>query len=113
MPERSKGQTIAAEQPYFRIICPLITYCCGAAHLFGGYDDLSVGKLHLIRLVEYTVTARDLKIIIYRRSAFPSIHDILEISILPNGSPDTFVTCDDIRLNSMRANLCTKAIAAL
>ncbi len=41
------------------------------------------------------------------------LHDILEISILPDGSPDTFVTCDDIRLNSMRANLCTKAIAAL
>lgn len=41
------------------------------------------------------------------------LHDILEISVLPMGIPDTFVTCDDIRLNSMRANLCTKAIAAM
>ena len=41
------------------------------------------------------------------------LHDTIEISLLPPGSPDTFITCDDIRLNSMRANLCQKAIEAM
>lgn len=41
------------------------------------------------------------------------LHDTLEIALLPKEVPDTFITCDDIRLNSLRANLCHKAIEAM
>lgn len=41
------------------------------------------------------------------------LHDILDISILPASVGDTFITCNDLRINPGRANLCHKAVEAL
>ncbi|HBP43185.1 MAG TPA: 4-(cytidine 5'-diphospho)-2-C-methyl-D-erythritol kinase [Firmicutes bacterium] len=42
-----------------------------------------------------------------------SLHDSLDISILPNNDSDDFVTCDECSLKINKYNLCHKAIDAL
>lgn len=41
------------------------------------------------------------------------LHDIIDVSILPASIGDTYITCNDLRINPGRANLCHKAVEAL
>lgn len=41
------------------------------------------------------------------------LHDSIEVQLLPVKTGDTFITCNDLRINPGRANLCHKAVEAL
>ena len=41
------------------------------------------------------------------------LHDEISIDLLPVKTGDTFITCNDLRINPGRANLCHKAVEAL
>ena len=41
------------------------------------------------------------------------LHDIIDVNMLPTSTGDTFITCNDLRVNPGRANLCHKAVEAL